>query len=168
MSGEVFAKTLFMISNVAFAIAAVCAVLAVIFFIMFKIPSVIDDLSGKNARKSIAQMRSHNEQSGNKSFRPSKTNESRVKLTDTMTGIEKSEESGSEYAETDKLDENMIRGEQSEETDLLDDDMTGLLNDPDETALLENNTDELVKCNGGMKLQMLDEVIFIHTDETIS
>ena len=116
MSGEVFAKTLFMISNIAFAIAAVCAVLAVIFFIKFKIPSVIDDLSGKNARKSIAQMRSHNEQSGNKSFRSSKTNENRVKLTDTMKGMEKRKETSSEYIETAMLAENMIQETQSEKT----------------------------------------------------
>ena len=57
-------------SVVLFALAAVCLVLAIASFIVFKIPMVIGDLSGRNARRSIAQMREQNEHSGTKTHRP--------------------------------------------------------------------------------------------------
>lgn len=55
------ADTLVKISYIAFTGAAGCLILAIILFIKFKIPTVIGDLSGKNARKAIQQMRNSNE-----------------------------------------------------------------------------------------------------------
>ena len=68
------AETLSMISIISFAGAAVCLVMAIIFFVYFKIPSVIGDLSGRTARKSIEQMRVMNEKSGKKVYKPDKVN----------------------------------------------------------------------------------------------
>ena len=51
------AETLSMISKISFVAAEICLVVAIILFIRFKIPDVIGDLSGRNARKSIEQMR---------------------------------------------------------------------------------------------------------------
>ena len=59
------AELLVKISYIAFAGAVVCLILAVILFIKFKIPTVIGDLSGKNAKKAIQQMRETNSQKGN-------------------------------------------------------------------------------------------------------
>ena len=50
------AELLVKISYIAFAGAVVCLILAVILFIKFKIPTVIGDLSGKNAKKAIQQL----------------------------------------------------------------------------------------------------------------
>ena len=61
------AELLVKISYIAFAGAVVCLILAVILFIKFKIPTVIGDLSGKNAKKAIQQMRETNSQ---KAIRP--------------------------------------------------------------------------------------------------
>lgn len=58
------AETLSMISKISFVAAGICLVVAIILFIRFKIPDVIGDLSGRNARKSIEQMRALNEKSG--------------------------------------------------------------------------------------------------------
>lgn len=60
------AELLVKISYIAFAGAVVCLILAVILFIKFKIPTVIGDLSGKNAKKAIQQMRETNSQKGNR------------------------------------------------------------------------------------------------------
>lgn len=61
------AELLVKISYIAFAGAVVCLILAVILFIKFKTPTVIGDLSGKNAKKAIQQMRETNSQ---KAIRP--------------------------------------------------------------------------------------------------
>lgn len=55
------AETAAIVSNVSFVIAAICLILAVFFWFQYDILSVIGDLSGRNARKSIAQMRACNE-----------------------------------------------------------------------------------------------------------
>lgn len=66
------AETLSMISKISFVAAGICLVVAIILFIRFKIPNVIGDLSGKNARKSIEQMRLLNEKVG-----PNHTNQAK-------------------------------------------------------------------------------------------
>lgn len=40
--------------------------------VLFKIPIVIGDLSGRTAKKSIERMRLNNEKTGNKSYKPVK------------------------------------------------------------------------------------------------
>ena len=47
------AETLSMVSMVSFVAAGVCLALTVILWFAFRIPNVIGDLSGRNARKSI-------------------------------------------------------------------------------------------------------------------
>ena len=78
------AQTLQTLSIISFAVAGVCLVLAIFFWFFFKIPTVIGDLSGRTARKSIAKMRAANEKTGAKSYKESKTNAERGKLTGTM------------------------------------------------------------------------------------
>lgn len=72
MNGESLANTLFIISNIAFVASAIFAILAVFFFVKFKIPSVISDLTGRTARKSIAEMRSSSKQDLKKAYDPSR------------------------------------------------------------------------------------------------
>lgn len=52
------------ISIVAFSLAGIFLILSIFFWFKYKIPKIIGDLSGRTARKSIAQMRSENEKSG--------------------------------------------------------------------------------------------------------
>lgn len=56
------------VSIAAFSLAGVSLVLAVIFWVKFRIWKVISDLSGRTARKSIEQMRAANEKSPKKSY----------------------------------------------------------------------------------------------------
>ena len=164
------AETLSTISNISFVAAGICLVAAVVFFIRFKIPSVIGDLSGRNARKSIEQMRKFNEKSGSKAYKPSKTNAERGKLTETMRG-DRNKEDGrkdNERLETGLLEENEMKYSAEPETELLvDDEATGLLQNENETVLLDNNIHGSTERNGGIPIHILNEVILVHTDETI-
>lgn len=161
------AETLSTLSIISFIVAGVSLVLAILLFIYFRIPTVIGDLSGRNAKKSIARMRSSNEKSGNKSFRASETNAARGKLTSTMTSI------GNQQKKTKDDAIAPVEG-QMPETGLLAEnkaDLVGestvLLEDTEETMLLAETPKEPAKRVGGVKLTLLDEVTFIHTDEVI-
>lgn len=65
------AEILSLISTISFVIAAISFALAVFFWFSFKIPSVIGDLSGRTAKKSIARMRASNERAGGQGYKPS-------------------------------------------------------------------------------------------------
>ena len=201
-------EILSMISLISFILAGVSATLAVIFWFRFNIPAVIGDLSGRTARKSIEKMRANNEKTGKKDFAPSKTNLERGKL----TGLMKETENGSEkltgklsgkivgkkkeatvvpvapvvsekQMETALLDEETGLLTESEETELLNDDVmeteflgdtelleeieeTGLLVEENETMLLTNEPQQVALSNNGV-FTMIEEIMFIHTDETI-
>lgn len=173
------AETLSTLSIISFAVAGVCFAIAVFFFFFFKIPTVIGDLSGKTARKSIAKMRAANEKTGNKSYKESKTNLNRGKVTDTMHNFGKTSKKVSANngtnPETGLLNENKAVKNVSEETALLDDEATGFLDDEttgllvdaDATAPLDNQVQSVSKRTGGKKLVMIDEVMLVHTDEVI-
>ena len=182
------ADTLYLISTVSFVLAAICLVASIAIFIVYKIPDVIGDLSGKNAKKSIKQFREANEKSGNKSFRPSKTNDERGKLTETAHGLK-----GLDYTseidndETGILSENIYKNDEmatellvedngtellteGNETELLsDDNETTLLSEDNETASLldEEIIEQDVNNNPIERIEILDEVIIIHTDKII-
>ena len=168
------AQTLQTLSIIAFAAAGICLVLAVFFWFFFKIPTVIGDLSGRTARKSIAKMRAANEKTGAKSYKESKTNAERGKLTGTMPGINSSKQSTGGQPETGLLADNIAEGLESEATGVLDEatsilgsETTGLLIDENATAPLAAPTQMPAVRVGGVKLEMIEEIMLIHTNETI-
>lgn len=185
------------ISLISFVLAAISAVLAVVFWFVFKIPTVISDLSGRTARKSIERMRANNEKTGRKDFAPSKTNLKRGKVTELMDDSAKGSgklsgllsgklvnkpkviSEGEENLETGLLEENTQPLYESEETGLLMEEPmetellgTELLDESEETGLLveENETMLLVEDIPKTETKgfvLLDEIMFIHTEETI-
>lgn len=117
------AKTLSMLSTIAFVVAGVLLAAAIVLWIVMKIPRVIGDLTGKNARKSVARIRASNEQSGNKSYRPSKTNAARGKITGKMTDSQNKAAKAAQ-TKTEKIGDKPVppqghSGEGSDETELL-------------------------------------------------
>lgn len=161
------AETLSTLSIISFIVAGVSLVLAILLFIYFRIPTVIGDLSGRNAKKTIARMRSSNEKSGNKSFRASETNAARGKLTSTMPGIgnqQKKTKDGAIAPVEDQMPETGLLAENK--ADLIGE-STVLLEDTEETMLLAETPKEPAKRVGGVNFTLLDEVTFIHTDEVI-
>ena len=171
------AQTLQTLSIISFAVAGVCLVLAIFFWFFFKIPTVIGDLSGRNARKSIAKMRAANEKSGVKAYKESKTNAERGKLTGTMpadSGKLKKTVTNDGKPETGLLAENMAEGLEFEATGVLDEatgilgsETTGLLIDENATAPLDTPVNKHPVRSGGKKLEMIEEVMLVHTDEVI-
>ncbi|WP_066891358.1 hypothetical protein [Clostridium nigeriense] len=177
------ARILSIISTVSFVLAAIFLLIAIILWIKFGILNIIGDLSGRTAKKSIAKMRENNEKIGKKSFKPSFVNLGRGKLTDEMKFSEKLKKIDlkeyKEQPETDILRQNEINAnilEDNNLTALLSEKETEIL-DNDTTALLDNNTTVLLnkdiekhleKVTSSTEFKILNEVMFIHTDEFIS
>lgn len=162
------AETLSLLSIISFAVAGVCFVLAIFFWFFFKIPTVIGDLSGRTAKRSIAKMRAANEKTGVKSYKESKSNAERGKLTGTMQHSKKlKQDSSDDRPDTGLLNDNRADEDLSEATGMLESETTGLLVDDDATAPLDTPSSKQVNRTGGKKLTMLDEVMLIHTEEVI-
>ena len=172
MSGENIAKLLYSISYGAFALSAVCLVLAVVFFLKFRILSVIDDLSGRTARKGIEQLRRENEKAGKRPHRPGIVNEKRGRLTEPIQKG-KGETTKTQAAdpdvrpETGLLEENRATGQRAAQTGLLSEEGTTVLSGSGETEALDASVETEKLREGGVKLELLEEVMEIHTEETI-
>lgn len=169
------ADILSLVSLISYIVAGVCLVLAAFFWFFFKIPSVIGDLSGRTAKKSIEKMRQANVRSGSKSYRSSAVNAERGKITDTMQHSSKLNKNQAPQTpmvadtgrpETGILSENKATAYVSEETEMLDSNATSLLADENATTAL-NVEAAPPRRTGGKKLTMLNEVMLIHTTEVI-
>lgn len=168
------AEILSVISIISFVLACMCLILTVIFFVRFKIPSVIGDLSGRNARRSIEQLRQTNMKGGDRTFRSSQTNIERGKLTETMhnTGMEaqKQNRSADETQETELLVEtgSCVTADPTEL--LVDENATELLADENVTAPLnaeDQKPAEEKKRGRKISIELLEEIMFVHTEEEI-
>ncbi len=165
------AETLSTLSIVSFIAAVLFFAAAIFLWFFFGIPSVIGDLNGRNARKSIARMRVTNERTGVKAYKESHTNVERGKLTNAMRESEKIKKArnsaNEDKPETGLLSENAAETFASEGTSILAEEATGLLVDDDATMPLKPPVSVQRKRSGGKKLNMLEEVILIHTEEVI-
>lgn len=165
------AETLSILSIISFAVAGASFVLAAFFWFFFKIPTVIGDLSGRTARKSIAKIRAANEKTGAKTYKESKTNAERGKLTGNIPESaklnKKESHTNSDKPETGLLAANKAGSINSEETGMLDSEATGLLIDEEATAALDTAAPPAAKRTGGKALKLMEEVMLIHTDEVI-
>ena len=150
------AEILSISSLISFIISGICFILATFFWFKFKIPSVIGDLSGKTARKSIAKMRESNEKSGKKSYQSSSVNVNRGKVTESMSDTR---------PETGILKENKGRIADRQGTELLnEDETTGLLIE-EGTEPLQQIEEKFVRRTGGKELVILEEIMLVHTEE---
>lgn len=169
------AEILSLISLISYIIAGISLVLAVFFWFFFKIPSVIGDLSGRTAKKSIARMRAHNERSGGVGYQPSSTNADRGRLTDTMQHSRKLKfeprkekpVTESQRPETGLLESNKAVTVDNQQTELLGGEATELLVDEAATAVLHEEPVKSARRTGGMELKLLEEVVLVHTNEVI-
>lgn len=165
------AETLSTLSILSFAVAGGCLVLAIFFWFFFQIPLVIGDLSGTTARKTIARMRAANEKAGVKRDAEGKINAARGNLITLGPNLEKRNSKKavihSNKSETGLLAENKAESIDSEETDRLDSEATGLLMNGEATAALDTALLAVTKRAGGKKLKQMEEIILIHTNEVI-
>lgn len=161
----------------AIAAGVMLAVTLILFFVL-KIPGVIGDLSGRTARKAIADIRNHN-------MSANTDNIGSGKLTDKITAsgrlMERRDSSGNKYTDkisTEKLiEQNKLSG--SNETTLLNDgNETNVLNTGNETTVLDSySSGQTVILNSdtaGFKdiqsagyVNVESDITFIHSAEII-
>lgn len=163
------AETLSTLSTISFTVAVVFFLLSVFLCFLFKIPTVISDLTGRTARKSIAKMRSANEKTGAKPYRESRINAERGKLTATMhqpRQVPTARQIQADLPETGMFYENQAKSLESSATDLLNQNTTALLNGQSEPASLSSSAATKMP-PARAEMRMLDEVLLVHTDEVI-
>ncbi len=163
-------------------LAGVMFVVSVLVFIFFRIPTVIGDLTGANARKAIENIRNQNESTGHKTHNTSYVNRERGKLTDKITSsgrlIKNPSNSLLGAMSTEKLDvqagiepageTTLLDGASgSSETTVLTSELTG----GGETTVLDGGAGETSvlqtpSYTGEFVIEY--EITFIHTDEVIA
>jgi hypothetical protein len=159
------------VSGISFVLACVFLLISVLFFIRFDIPGIIGDLTGRTAKKTIANMRKSNEENAKKAFSANRINANPNKYINPIKNLEKIDN------KTDNLNSDSDQsGTVMLKENAADSQSTVLLNDENATDILIENTYDLNKSaakkikpvdSGNVKLTMIEEIILIHTDETI-
>lgn len=149
------------LSLIAFIAAGVCALLAIFLWFHFRILSVVNDLSGKTAKKAIAKIRKKNTKTGDKSYRSSIVNIKRGPLTNAI-------EQG-KNGKTEKLYAGQAEAKLSETTLLQDAAKTEVLLNRENTTVLQNNSESIAppKSREEVELIILEQIVLIHTNEVI-
>ena len=148
--------------------------ITVILFFVYKIPTVIGDLTGANARKAIENIRNQNENSGDKLYKTSQVNRERGKLTDKISPSgslmrDPSGVLGGGAMATEKISTQELP--QVDETTVLESNETTVLGSNETTVLNGGGAGEttvLVAEETPAVFQIEYEITFIHTDEVIA
>lgn len=151
------AETLSNLSLVCYIAAAILLVVGVVLFVILRIPKTFSDYTGRSARKKIMKLRDNNEKTGNKSYRPSQVNKERGKITENIPP-KPSKKKKDDMPGTGIIAENKAHRYEAEATGLLEE-STAELNEP-ELAQPPRPSN--------IKLKLINEVVFIHTQEVIS
>ncbi len=164
------AQVLSNISIILFVIAVVFAIGSIVIWFVFKIPEVIGDLSGRNARKSIEHMRAETENKNNNKKRSLIHRKAESGMisnpTETMGGISKQNVQRIND-ETGLLSENAASVRGSTETALLtEEDVTASL-ETGELGATQLMDGVLERKPSSIKLRMINEVMIINTKEAI-
>ena len=156
-------------------LSGLCLVATVVLFFVLKIPRVIGDLTGANARKAIEEIRNQNERGGEKTYKPSAVNRERGKITDKMTQsgrLIKNPSGGMGGHKTAKISTMEL------DTEMLPADETSVLSEPanetavlgtagvGETMLLQPEPVPQPVMNTVFAVEM--EITYIHTNEVIA
>ena len=156
----------------------VMAAVSILLFFLLRIPKVINDLSGRTARKAIDDIRRQNEESGDKSYQSSAVNLERGKLTDKISKsgrlIPKRSDAFGTGVITEKISTGRLDGagettllDTAGETTLLDaGNETTLLSSAGETAILSAQVADQVYTDQTFTLEV--EITYIHTAEVIA
>ena len=165
--------TINIVSIIFFIIAGVSLLVAIYSFVRFNIPQIIGELSGRTAKKSIAQMRDKNVKTGNKSHRPSPAAKERGTLTDKIEKKETVKKDFSTVKENADLTKSTEKLLDNNQTELLDENATERLKDNSttvlsvETTVLNNDDSQLNMSNNSNDFNIIKNIVLIHTNETI-
>lgn len=150
-------------------LSGVMLVVSILLFFLLKIPHVLGDLTGRNARKAIESIRNQNELSGDKLYKTSQVNRERGKLTDKISpsGSLMRDPSGvlggGGAMATEKISTQELPP-QANETTVLDtaNETTVLNSEAGETTLLDAQPDT------APVFQIEYEITYIHSEEVIA
>lgn len=150
------------LSVISYSAAALCLLFSIFIWFRFKILSVINDLSGKTARKAIEQIRNNNIRSGDKAYRSSQVNIKRGPLTESIPDANS--------AETEKLPTDQIGSSSPETTLFHEEGKTELLLNSEGTTVLNKSINYPADSSerNKVKITILEQVVLIHTSEVIS
>ena len=142
------------LSIIAFVAAGCCLLLTILIWFRFQILSVINDLSGKKAKRAIAQIRENNLRTGNKAYHPGVVNLNRGPLTAPMPDMT--------ATPTEKLPDDQV-GQPVSETTLYQADAEK------ETTVLNQDVNNVADTSERPKVELtiLEQVVMIHTNEVI-
>ena len=164
MSYEIYYNVFFIGGLV---LAGIMFVASVLLFFLLNIPHVLGDLTGRNAKKAIENIRNQNESSGDKLYKTSQVNRERGKLTDKISpsGSLMRDPSGvlsGGAMATEKISTQELPPEANETTVLDAANETTVLNsEAGETTLLDVQPDTTPV------FQIEYEITYIHTEEII-
>ncbi|MGM9603122.1 MAG: hypothetical protein ACI3W5_16240 [Faecousia sp.] len=148
---------------------------SVVLFVKLQIPKVIADLTGRTAKKAIADIRRQNEQTGDKAYKSSSVNLRRGKLTDKMspsgriearhttpfgTGVITEKIASNKNLDTEISDGNETRKYEEETAVLSSALLTGIHT---ETMVLQRQEAE-----NDRRFTIEYEITYVHTNEAIS
>lgn len=160
--------TINIVSIILFILAGVSLLVAVYSFIRFNIPQIIGELSGRTAKKSIAQMRNKNINTGDKSHKPSPAAKERGTLTnkiETKNNVKPNSDKTEPLKEKNNFVSNASPATDDNQTELLGDNATEILSD--ETALLNESAALSSESPFSDEFKIVKNIILVHTDETI-
>ena len=152
------------LSIIAFVAAGCCLLLTILIWFRFRILSVINDLSGKTAKRAIAQIRENNLLTGNKAYHPGIVNLNRGPLTTPMPEVS--------ATPTEKLPDDQV-GKPVPETILYQEaGKTQILLASEAergTTVLNQDVNNIADTSERPKVELtiLEQVVMIHTNEVI-
>lgn len=152
------------LSIIAFVAAGCCLLLTILIWFRFRILSVINDLSGKTAKRAIAQIRENNLRTGNKAYHPGIVNLNRGPLTTPMPEVL--------ATPTEKLPDDQV-GKPVPETILYQEaGKTQILLASEAergTTVLNQDVNNIADTSERPKVELtiLEQVVMIHTNEVI-
>ena len=152
------------LSIIAFVAAGCCLLLTILIWFRFRILSVINDLSGKTAKRAIAQIRENNLRTGNKAYHPGIVNLNRGPLTTPMPEVS--------ATPTEKLPDDLV-GKPVPETILYQEaGKTQILLASEAergTTVLNQDVNNIADTSERPKVELtiLEQVVMIHTNEVI-
>lgn len=174
-----------MVAIIAFSLAGLGLGATVFIWFKYKILDIINDLSGKTARKSIAQLRMDNEKSGVKIHRATIDAYKRGKITEKIEKIQENPPRKTELkgTPTEKLDNIDVNATDVLTTEELAEAVGGQTSGTERLSMKDETSETTAELTGGMeteqlpmadggsktagKLKIIQEIVKIHTDETI-
>ena len=179
MESNTLAQFYQILSYVMFALAAASFAFAIFCFFKFNIVKIINDLTGRTAKKSIEKRRSENEKDGNKSHRPSSKAKQRGTVTSKMRESQKlnKKTAAAKSQSNEKIDKLQMSGDSTEvlQGEKISDaaipvssnigEATTVLQSTATTVLNKDMASETEALPS--KLETIQSIVLIHTDEVL-